>query len=99
MAMTKARIFDLYQGDGSNGTPFGYVDGWFINWRLNGDKLAWDLEADGLYRDSNGHPPMGRTTADRMVRDAVRKLEGQEYSRRLEEIQTAVRRAARQKAK
>ncbi len=86
--MRSATTIEIYQGDGGDG-PFGYIDGWFINWYLEAgdDRLLFWLEAEDGYE---GDGPMDRTAAEDAVRDRVDRLESREYSRGLQSILSAI---------
>jgi hypothetical protein len=76
-------IWDYHQGDGARG-PFGYVDGWFVDWFLDSDgNLAFTLTRDAEDRDE---PESSEDEAEQFVREWLDRELTQEYSRAVETL-------------
>lgn len=75
---TKIDIIDLYQGQGANGLPFGYVGmteqgGYFFDWLNTLDETLDSMEADEI------DPP--HFDFRNSAIDALRKRIGNEFER------------------
>lgn len=82
------REWEYHQNNGSEG-PFGYLDGWFVNWALENDRLAFSLELDKhdietgeLDRDDLGN----EEGTERYVSEWLAREQSKEYSLPLSDI-------------
>ena len=86
--------WDHYQGDGGEG-PFGFIGGWFINWRVDEDgEMTFELELDkqdiesgDLDEEAVADKDEARETVQAWIEDEQAK----EYSSALAKIKSAFR--------
>lgn len=69
---TTIKGLEIDQNVDAAGRWFGYIDGWFVNYRRGGNRLAFDLEAD--HGDGKSDTPLDSEEAERIVNDAIASL-------------------------
>jgi hypothetical protein len=83
-AINQIAGWEVYQGDGGSG-PFGYLDGWFVNWSLDAEgKLRFELDADQHYDGDD--EPMSKQAAERFVAEWLEREMEKESSRVIAKI-------------